>query len=189
MAEICCGVVSDGESAAAAGGGCETTSSRAARRRRVEIRGFKFVTTAIASASSESAETKRQRMEISASSSISRECDKAVDRLVISDCERQNNGSVQDDKQKEVTLYQSPILSVKSLGISSTTSLLNIQALKIVPKFGVASVCGRRRDMEDAVAVHPSFIRPGNDNDSEFHYFAVYDGHGCSHVRSFSLPR
>lgn len=178
MAEICCGVVSDGESAAAAGG-CETNSSRAARRRRVEIRGFKFVTAAMASGSSESAETKRQRMEIS---SLSRECDKAVERLVISDCVRENSSGVEDDKDKEVTLYQSPILSVNSLGLSSTTSLLNIQAFNVVPKFGVASVCGRRRDMEDAVAVHPSFIRPENDADPEFHYFAVYDGHGCSHV-------
>ncbi|VFQ98732.1 unnamed protein product [Cuscuta campestris] len=45
-----------------------------------------------------------------------------------------------------------------------------------LPKFGV---CGRRRDMEDAVAVHPWFCR---ENRNELHYFAVYDGHGCSHV-------
>lgn len=44
-------------------------------------------------------------------------------------------------------------------------------------KFGVASVCGRRREMEDAVAIHPSFIEGVN-----AHYFGVYDGHGCSHV-------
>ncbi|KAK6927015.1 PPM-type phosphatase-like domain [Dillenia turbinata] len=43
------------------------------------------------------------------------------------------------------------------------------------PKFGMASACGRRRDMEDAVAIHPSFC-------TELHYYAVYDGHGCSHV-------
>jgi len=50
------------------------------------------------------------------------------------------------------------------------------------PKYGVSSVCGRRREMEDAVAIHPSFSSPKN---SEFpqHYFGVYDGHGCSHVR------
>uniref|UniRef100_A0A803LX43 protein-serine/threonine phosphatase n=1 Tax=Chenopodium quinoa TaxID=63459 RepID=A0A803LX43_CHEQI len=57
----------------------------------------------------------------------------------------------------------------------------------LVPKFGVASVCGRRRDMEDAIAVHPSFFRSENCSDSdisssELHYFGVYDGHGCSHV-------
>ncbi|XP_047977095.1 probable protein phosphatase 2C 24 [Salvia hispanica] len=54
----------------------------------------------------------------------------------------------------------------------------------ILPKFGFASVCGRRRDMEDAVASHPSFCRNFSDDDfsTGLHYFGVYDGHGCSHV-------
>lgn len=51
-----------------------------------------------------------------------------------------------------------------------------------IPKFGVASVCGRRREMEDCVAIHPSFL---DDEDTHMHYFAVYDGHGCSHVCCF----
>ncbi|KAF5790300.1 putative protein-serine/threonine phosphatase [Helianthus annuus] len=42
-------------------------------------------------------------------------------------------------------------------------------------RFGVTTVCGRRRDMEDAVAVKPSFS-------SDFNFYGVYDGHGCSHV-------
>lgn len=51
----------------------------------------------------------------------------------------------------------------------------------VSPRYGVSSVCGRRREMEDAVAIHPSF--------SEYsqHYFGVYDGHGCSHVRTTSI--
>ncbi|KAG6436781.1 hypothetical protein SASPL_101683 [Salvia splendens] len=49
----------------------------------------------------------------------------------------------------------------------------------ILPKFGFASVCGRRRDMEDAVASHPSFCRNFS---ADLHYFGVYDGYGCSHV-------
>lgn len=56
------------------------------------------------------------------------------------------------------------------------------------PRFGVTSVCGRRRDMEDAVTTRPGFIQG-------HHFFGVFDGHGCSHVsaraalsfRSFSL--
>ncbi|XP_047332358.1 protein phosphatase 2C 37-like [Impatiens glandulifera] len=44
-------------------------------------------------------------------------------------------------------------------------------------RYGMTSVCGRRRDMEDEVAVHPSFSKRG-------HFFGVYDGHGCSHVSS-----
>lgn len=43
------------------------------------------------------------------------------------------------------------------------------------PKFGVTSVCGRRRDMEDAVTTRPDFIQG-------HHFFGVFDGHGCSHV-------
>ncbi|KAF8116306.1 hypothetical protein N665_0020s0155 [Sinapis alba] len=51
------------------------------------------------------------------------------------------------------------------------------------PRYGVASVCGRRRDMEDAVAIHPSFVRKQTEfSRSKWHYFGVYDGHGCSHV-------
>lgn len=51
------------------------------------------------------------------------------------------------------------------------------------PKYGVASVCGRRREMEDAVAVHPFFFRQQTEFSSiGYHYCGVYDGHGCSHV-------
>lgn len=50
------------------------------------------------------------------------------------------------------------------------------------PKFGMTSVCGRRRDMEDSVAIHPTFCLRDEDFPSGFHFFGVYDGHGCSHV-------
>lgn len=48
---------------------------------------------------------------------------------------------------------------------------------EFLPKFGVTSLCGRRRDMEDAVSIHPAFH-----DDAQLHYYGVYDGHGCSHV-------
>ena len=50
------------------------------------------------------------------------------------------------------------------------------------PKFGVTSVCGRRRDMEDTVSVHPSFCHEEGQNKKGCHFFGVFDGHGCSHV-------
>lgn len=53
---------------------------------------------------------------------------------------------------------------------------------ELSPRYGVSSVCGRRREMEDAVAIHPSFSSRNNSEYSQ-HYFGVYDGHGCSHVR------
>ncbi|KAI3941594.1 hypothetical protein MKW92_034069 [Papaver armeniacum] len=49
------------------------------------------------------------------------------------------------------------------------------------PKFGATAVCGRRREMEDAVAIHPSLCRE-NSSSSRLHFFGLYDGHGCSHV-------
>lgn len=50
------------------------------------------------------------------------------------------------------------------------------------PKFGVTSVCGRRRDMEDSVAIHPFLAQGKRECLSNLHFFGVYDGHGCSHV-------
>nr|CAD1840650.1 unnamed protein product [Ananas comosus var. bracteatus] len=44
-------------------------------------------------------------------------------------------------------------------------------------RFGMISVCGRRREMEDAVSIRPDFVRGGR-----FDFFGVFDGHGCSHV-------
>ena len=46
------------------------------------------------------------------------------------------------------------------------------------PKYGVMAVCGRRRDMEDAISVRPAFA----EESSGLHFFGVFDGHGCSHV-------
>uniref|UniRef100_A0A0D6QXN3 protein-serine/threonine phosphatase n=1 Tax=Araucaria cunninghamii TaxID=56994 RepID=A0A0D6QXN3_ARACU len=42
------------------------------------------------------------------------------------------------------------------------------------PGHGCVSICGRRREMEDATAVVPSFAGDGG----ALHFFAVYDGHG-----------
>ncbi|KAJ4969732.1 hypothetical protein NE237_002831 [Protea cynaroides] len=50
------------------------------------------------------------------------------------------------------------------------------------PKYGMTSVCGQRRDMEDVVAIHPSFCRRDSLFPSGLHFFGVYVGHGCSHV-------
>ncbi|RWV96174.1 hypothetical protein BHE74_00053323 [Ensete ventricosum] len=51
-----------------------------------------------------------------------------------------------------------------------------------VVAFGSVSLAGRSRVMEDAVSIQPDFFRaeggPSN------HFFAVFDGHGGSHVNS-----
>lgn len=78
------------------------------------------------------------------------------------------------------------------------------------PSNGVLSVCGRRREMEDAVSMVPAFATvpccssvgcvgvhqaltggsataPGNASEGkcQFHLFAVYDGHGGSQAANF----
>ncbi|RRT42584.1 hypothetical protein B296_00035669 [Ensete ventricosum] len=57
------------------------------------------------------------------------------------------------------------------------------------PKYGIMAVCGRRREMEDAVSIRPNFVgRACGAAARNLNFFGVYDGHGCSHVRlSLSL--
>ncbi|XP_077215479.1 putative protein phosphatase 2C 24 [Tasmannia lanceolata] len=161
MAEICCGVVSESKPSDP----CEK-SSRAARRRRIEIRRLKFVTGEQIPVP-DTGSYKRQKIEASLLPSSPRECLNAVDTSVteeLKESERENKGQGQEE---ELNLN------------SSSSSLPSISdAFDRCLNFGVTSVCGRRRDMEDAVAIHPSFCR----TETRLHYFGVYDGHGCSHV-------
>ncbi|KAD6454745.1 hypothetical protein E3N88_09451 [Mikania micrantha] len=69
--------------------------------------------------------------------------------------------------------------------------------------FGFKSVIGRRKEMEDAVAVVPGFMsstcnqvggctNPGTNTSLEItpiHFFGVYDGHGGSQVAKFCAER
>lgn len=45
------------------------------------------------------------------------------------------------------------------------------------PRHGAVSACGRRREMEDAMTILPSFA-----DDGRLHFFGVYDGHGGPHA-------
>ncbi|CAM8919492.1 unnamed protein product [Rhodiola kirilowii] len=139
MAEICVGVVSDGESTVS----YEPAGSRAARRRRMEIRKFRFVS---GDEIDNTEQQKRQKLEQKLETET-RDC--------RSDAVRSQNDAVWMEQ-------------------SSTDSE--------TPKFGFASVCGRRRDMEDAVDNKLSFSREASGTKSDLHYFGVFDGHGCSHV-------
>ncbi|KAL0370806.1 UNVERIFIED_CONTAM: protein phosphatase 2C 3 [Sesamum angustifolium] len=135
-------------------GSCED-SSRAARRRRMELRRVRI-----------NPALKRRRLELW-------DYDKPLDY-----CSTDSDGHVslspEDSRQLQPVLL-SPILS---------NSFSPEDGGDVLPKFGIASVCGRRRDMEDAVAIHPSFCRREHETAAGVHYFGVYDGHGCSHVAS-----
>nr|DAD19205.1 TPA_asm: hypothetical protein HUJ06_020668 [Nelumbo nucifera] len=60
--------------------------------------------------------------------------------------------------------------------------------LRILPclSHGSASVCGRRREMEDAVTVVPGFL---NEETGLYDFFAVYDGHGGARVAQVCRER
>ncbi|KAJ6432613.1 hypothetical protein OIU84_019784 [Salix udensis] len=60
--------------------------------------------------------------------------------------------------------------------ISNSSKSESVKLEEEAPKFGMTSVRGRRRDMEDAVSIQSSFT---TENTS---FFGVFDGHGCSHV-------
>lgn len=53
-------------------------------------------------------------------------------------------------------------------------------------QYGVLSVIGRRREMEDAVRAEVGFAVKGSE---EYDFFAVYDGHGGSHVANACRER
>ncbi|KAL6341178.1 hypothetical protein AAG906_032294 [Vitis piasezkii] len=161
MAEICCGVVSDGETSTQ----CEP-SSRVARRRRMELRRFKFVA-GVAPSETENGQ-KRRKLEAAYpyAEACSWKCANTFENCaseVEGSCLQSEHGG--SDKEHPRTSFQA-----------------DLQMENEYPKFGIASVCGRRRDMEDAVAVHPSFLRQHHQTTNGSHYFGVYDGHGCSHV-------
>ncbi|XP_050211095.1 protein phosphatase 2C 37-like [Mercurialis annua] len=159
MAGICCGVVGEGDSAT----GVAETSSRASRRRRLDLRPFKMVADLAVQPPSEN-NNKRQKVELVTrnntvvppleSSSRGRDCN--------NDDERSNKKSNADKKNKEC------------LDLNRESVNKNLESE--TPKFGTTSVCGRRRDMEDAVSIQTSLTGPKTS------FFGVFDGHGCSHV-------
>lgn len=63
----------------------------------------------------------------------------------------------------------------EGIDITVSSSSASSEVVPQMSKYGTTSVCGRRRDMEDALAVYPSFSQ-------DLHFYGVYDGHGCSHV-------
>ncbi|CAA7032256.1 unnamed protein product [Microthlaspi erraticum] len=132
----------------------ERSSSQAARRRRMEIRRFKFG---------------------------SGEQDVV---FVDGDAQKRRRGeSTVASASASAVLYELANAETAKEVVVLCESLSALPDPEAYPKYGVASVCGRRREMEDAVAVHPFFYRQKTEYSSTgFHYFGVYDGHGCSHV-------
>ncbi|XP_019157286.1 PREDICTED: protein phosphatase 2C 37-like [Ipomoea nil] len=145
--------------------GCETKtstpvepSSEAARRRRMEIHRFRLLASDTAMAPPPlDGGLKRQRAPSPPETSVKRR--KAYDEKVQRSEQNLIERTEAEDRPEAERDFGSDC-----------------------PKFGMTSVCGRRRDMEDAVAAHPCFSRKTLENSRNMHFFGVYDGHGCSHV-------
>ncbi|KAK4763782.1 hypothetical protein SAY87_013220 [Trapa incisa] len=159
MADVCYGVLSEGDSSSSA---CEQ-SSRATRRRRIELHGIKCV-----------ADLPRE-LEDDTTTVI----DEKRPVILVPVRKRTDTDEVIDNPRMDVEsgrLEETGMAAARQPSITPEASILRADN---TPGFGLASICGKRRDMEDAVAVHPNFCRLG---DEQLHYFGVYDGHGCSHV-------
>lgn len=148
----------------------------AAANRRMEIHQFNFVPKDSTVAPPLESRGKRKRPKLDAVVPVM--CENAARTCKIQ--------RVDDDERNELNGEVEP--EMKSM-MPNSASENEIEEVPVHPKFGMTSVCGRRRDMEDAVAIHPSFCNPNPNFPSGMHFFGVYDGHGCSHVCLGSTPR
>ncbi|CAF1935424.1 unnamed protein product [Brassica oleracea var. botrytis] len=85
--------------------------------------------------------------------------------------------NVRSERNVEKKARSSPVKNSNLIPSSATEA--ESCFVSDAPKIGTTSVCGRRRDMEDAVSVHHSLIHKNSEN---LHFYGVFDGHGCSHV-------
>ncbi|KAM3320271.1 hypothetical protein P3S67_007471 [Capsicum chacoense] len=69
-----------------------------------------------------------------------------------------------ENKETETNLSES----------ASMSSNIERQGGSDSPKFGMRSVCGRRRDMEDTVSIYPSFLQDKHEKSSNLHFFGLY---------------
>ncbi|RZR87781.1 hypothetical protein BHM03_00015251 [Ensete ventricosum] len=70
--------------------------------------------------------------------------------------------------------------------IGSTSRSAPAVAAEHPVAFGSISLSGRSREMEDAISVRPGFFRA--EGSPPLHFFAVFDGHGGSHVSFEAVP-
>ncbi|KAK7276308.1 hypothetical protein RIF29_17447 [Crotalaria pallida] len=169
MAGICCGVA-EGETPT------PIDSSTSLRRRSLDLFPLKYISDAEGSS--------RKRQKLDSQQQQPRGCDNTVQN-----CESNNKDEAVENKESDQG-QQSQVAN----NVSEIPRLENEVVGKEdqCPKYGVTSVCGRRREMEDTVSVHPSLYLEKSSNtefQKRFHFFGVYDGHGCSHVATMCKER
>ncbi|KAK7265398.1 hypothetical protein RJT34_33018 [Clitoria ternatea] len=105
--------------------------------------------------------------------------------------EDQSGSDESDPKPSAVLLDQLPKEN-KTWGSSHQNPL----ELSSGPLWGCSSICGKRQEMEDAIAVKPQFfelpsqmLMNENKKHSPAHFFGVYDGHGGFQVANYCQER
>ncbi|GLT84101.1 hypothetical protein SLE2022_023520 [Rubroshorea leprosula] len=80
--------------------------------------------------------------------------------------------------------------SIEKLEPETETAEVKLAAeAEAEPVFGMMSIAGRSREMEDAVSVRTNLCRPEMNHSRPVHFFAVYDGHGGAHVAASCKER
>jgi hypothetical protein len=123
------------------------------------------------------------------SSQFSNESDSATQN--VSMLEEGSSRRVSDQGADRARVAHS---SIETDSIASTSGRDHLMVDLDCPPHGLVSVCGRRREMEDAVAAFPSLVQfppipalQAVTEEAPLHFFGVYDGHGGSQVRQDAL--
>lgn len=171
MAGMCCGVVGETKTTSPV----EPSGGRQGRRRRMEIQQLKFLAAAASDVVMPPPDSStRKRRKVGSIETI----------------ETTTGGDFGLPNPKEfLKAVQSSDMKTLEIGpcgrgaCGTSSETLGEDVLdKENSRFGLTVVCGRRRDLEDAVAVKPSFCRTSSRSSDDLHFYGVYDGHGCSHV-------
>lgn len=182
---------------------CEP-KSRAARRRRMEIRKFKVIAT---SPIGKPTERPRKRIKFTIlGRDFARDCVNAIESSMSRAGAGQDpatNEASTSGNEEEAGLSAFPLTSEAKLQEPGSAELKEEAAERtdgcsvgvdnICPEHSFVSVCGRRREMEDAVSILPAFNYTKNESYTKsvpaLHFFGVYDGHGGSQAALFCKER
>lgn len=165
MAGICCGLVGETETSAPI-----EPSSRTSRRRRLDLLPIKCIA-ADHMAVQLPMDKSRKRQKLDLYRSLSRDCENKVEKAKL-------------EEKREESSHPAPTVCLddNTCGECKLENDVVRPRVQEAARFGSTSVCGRRRDMEDAVSIHPSLCQNNSPDSDGCHFYGVYDGHGCSHV-------